>query len=99
MLQIDHWWLGVPKHAQSPAIAQLFIAWILTREGQAVLLRNQGEDLNYFKESASAKRLEAAAKEAGKPLDDMHIHKLLAQQGRDEVTQSVIKIFREGGKR
>ena len=95
MLQIDHWWFGVPKHSQSPNIAKLFIAWVLTADGQAVLLKNQGEDLNYFKDSYSAKSLEAASKEAGKPLDDMHIHKLLAQKGRDDVVNAVIKIFRE----
>jgi len=98
MLQIDHWWFGVPKHAQSPNIAKLFIAWVLTPDGQAVLLKNQGEDLNYFKDSHSAKALEAASKEAGKPLDDMHIHKLLAQTGRDEVVNAVGKIFREAKK-
>jgi iron(III) transport system substrate-binding protein len=98
MLQVDHWWFGVPKHAQSPNIAKLFIAWILTKDGQAVLLKNQGEDLNYLEGSYSAKLLEAASKEAGKPIDDMNIHKLLAQKGRDDVVNAVIKIFREAKK-
>lgn len=95
MLQIDHWWFGVPKHAQSPTLAKLFVAWVLTPDGQAVLLKNQGEDLNYLPGSQSAKVLEAASKEAGKPLDDMHIHKLLAQKDRDQVVGAVSKIFRE----
>ena len=50
-LVIDHWAMGVPKHAVYPNTAKLLIAWIVTRDGQDKVSQIQHSDLHYLKGS------------------------------------------------
>ena len=94
-LQIDHWWVGVPKHAQHPNVARLFVAWLLTPQGQNVVYQNQGSDLNYLAGSRSAKVLDKAAADAGRPLQDLTIQLLVDNNQWHKLQVDTAKIFRE----
>jgi len=59
------WYFGVPKHSQHPAIATLFIAWLLTPEGQAVLWENEGADLDVLPGSRNKPIFDKTAQAAG----------------------------------
>ena len=94
VLHIAHWFMGVTKGATSPKAATLFLAWLLTPEGQNIQYSLQGGDLNYLPGSKTAKVLNAAAKEAGKPLKDLTVHVLLNSK-TPKLQRTVGKMFRE----
>ena len=62
------WFFGVPRNAVNPASATLFIAWIMTPEGQAVLWENEGADLHYLPGSRNRAVFSAVEKEAGRKM-------------------------------
>jgi iron(III) transport system substrate-binding protein len=93
LLQIDHWWLGVPKHARNPTVAKLFISFLMTQEGQQILFQQQGEDLHYLEGSRIGRRVTEVQKLARRQFDDLTIQRVLNQKNKDEVREAVIKIF------
>lgn len=94
VLIVDHWFMGVPKHAVHPNAAKLFIAWLLTPEGQKVLYEVQREDLYYFKDGKTRQWLDKVRVETGKEFHDQSIH-LLVGKKVSKLQRSVAKIFRE----
>jgi ABC-type Fe3+ transport system substrate-binding protein len=93
LLQIDHWWLGVPKNAENPSVAQLFISFLMTREGQIILFQQQGEDLHYLEGSRVAADVTEVQKSAAREFDDLTIQRVLDQKNKDDVREAIIKIF------
>ena len=88
-----HWYFGVPKHSRNPATAKLFIAWILSPDGQKVLYRNQGSDLSLLPGSRTAKLLDDVRKQAGR--DFVTVDATNAKTTDWGTTRAVAKIFRE----
>jgi ABC-type Fe3+ transport system substrate-binding protein len=93
LLQIDHWWLGVPKNARNPSVAQLFISFLMTREGQIILFQQQGEDLHYLEGSRVAAEVKKVQKSVGREFDDLTIQRVVDQKNRDDIRTAIIKIF------
>ena len=85
--------LGVPKHAAHPNTAKLFIAWLLTPEGQRVLYRNKGSDLHLLEGSQTKPILEAAQKAAGREFYDYTVHQVLGTK-YPKLRPAVAKLFR-----
>ncbi len=85
--------LGVPKHAAHPNAAKLFIAWLLTREGQKLLYRNKGSDLHLLEGSQTRPILEAAQKAAGQEFYDYNVHEVLDHK-YPKLRRAIAKIFR-----
>lgn len=85
--------LGVPKNAAHPNTAKLFIAWLFTREGQTVLYKNKGSDLQLLEGSRTKPILEAAQKAAGHEFFDYTIRAVLGQK-YPKLRREVSKIFR-----
>ena len=80
VMNIQHWTHGVPKHSKHPNVAKLYIAYVLTSEGQKIVYRNQGADLHYFKGSKIVKLFKAAEKAAGHPMHDQTLRVGLKQK-------------------
>ena len=93
VLIIDHWFMGVPKHAVHPNAAKLFVAWLLTPEGQKALYEVQREDLYYFKDGKTRQWLDKVRAETGKEFHDQSIHTLVGKKA-SKLQRSVAKIFR-----
>jgi iron(III) transport system substrate-binding protein len=93
LLQIDHWWLGVPKHSRNPNVAKLFISFLMTQAGQRILFQQQGEDLHYLEGSRVGSRVAEVQKMVGQQFDDLTIQRVLNQKNKDDVREAVIKIF------
>ena len=91
---ITHWHFGVPKNSVHPAAGKLFIAWLLTPEGQRLTYENQRSDLYYLKGSRTAKVI-AAAKRNGAKFQDMTIARVLEMKSLNKVGRAVAKMFRE----
>jgi len=91
------WWFGVPKHAQHPAIATLFIAWIMTPEGQAVLWENEGADLHLLPGSRNKKIFEETEKTAGGPMYEFTLDQQLGYNV-NAYRQKILALFRDAGK-
>ena len=77
MVMVVHWYMGVPKNAVNPNAAKLFVAWLLTPEGQKALFSEQGSDLHVLKGSRTVKRIAAVARKAGHPIVDISIDRAL----------------------
>jgi len=92
--EITYWWVGVPKNAENPNMAKLFIAWLLTPDGQTVLYQNQGADLHLLPGSHSAKLFADAQKASGTTFDDQNLQRMLSVNV-PQVESAVAKIFRE----
>ena len=93
-LIVVHGYIGVPVHAPHPSAAILFIAWLLTPEGQAILYDATGSDLHYLEGSRIARVIDAESRKAGRKFEDQTLHRLLA--GRSAAVQRrVARIFRE----
>ncbi len=80
---ITHWYFGVPEHAVNPASATLFIAWIMTPDGQKVLWENEGADLHYLPGSRNRATFEAIEKEIGQPMIVETLRKQLTYHNED----------------
>jgi ABC-type Fe3+ transport system substrate-binding protein len=94
-LQITHWCLGIPKNAQHSAVAKLFIAWMLSPEGQKLVYQYQGGDLHYLPGSQTAIIITQIEKSTGQKFVDLTPAKLIADFQRESQLQSqVAKIFR-----
>lgn len=80
---VVHWYLGVPKHAVNKASAQLFIAWLMRPEGQAVLWQNEGADLHYLPGSRQKGLIDAVERESGKKMIVETIRKQITYKNQD----------------
>ena len=99
-LVIDHVYLGVPRHAAHKNIATLFLAWMLTSDGQDLTYKLQGSDSYYRKGSRRAKDFEAVGRRAGKPVMDQTLGLLLANAKQiRKVRRAAGKILRETKKK
>ena len=83
----------MPKHSAHPKAAKLFIAWLFTREGQTVLYRNKGSDLQLLEGSRTKPILEAAEKAAGREFYDYTIREVLSQK-YPKLRREISKVFR-----
>lgn len=97
MVLVRHWYMGVPKNAAHGAAGKLFIAWLLTPEGQKQAYTQQYDDLHYLKGSRTAKRIEAAAKKFGQQIVDVSLGRALNLE-HPKLQRQVGKIFRESRK-
>ena len=86
-------YLGVPKGAQHQSAARLFIAFMMTPEGQALAWRTWHLDLSMFPESHSA-RILADAERDGVRFRQLGVDWWLKTPENDETKAKLIKIFR-----
>lgn len=94
-LQITHWCLGIPKNAQHSAVAKLFIAWMLSPEGQKLVYQYQGGDLHYLPGSQTAIIITQIEKSTGQKFVDLTPAKLIADfQHESQLQSQVANIFR-----
>ena len=93
LVQIDHWWLGVPQNAASPNAGKLFLAYTLTREGQEALFVNQGEDLHYLPGSRTAQQIDQVRQRTGRDPTDLTAQFALENKARFDVVEEVAKAF------
>ena len=99
VLQINYHMFGVPKGAEHPNAATLFISWILTPEGQRVLFQNKGSDLHYLPGSQTKPILEAAQKAAGGgTFMDYNVHTAAAPK-YPKLGRTIAKMFRSTTKK
>lgn len=94
MQEILHHWVGVPRHAANPSTAKLFVAYLLTRQGQDIIYKHEGVDLHYLEGSRTAKQLEAVSKETGREFNDYTAQRIIDQGNVDEVLKKLSAIFR-----
>ena len=95
---VTHWYFGTPVHAVNPASSQLFIAWILTPEGQQVLWTNEGADLHYLPGSRNKAVFDSIEKEIGQPMIVETIRKQLTYHN-EGFKKSVLAKFRASQKK
>ena len=95
---VTHRYFGTPVHAVNPASSQLFIAWVLTPEGQKVLWTNEGADLHYLATSRNKPVFDAIEKEIGKPMIVETIRKQLTYHN-EGFKKSVLAKFRASQKK
>ncbi len=88
---------AVPKNSRSPNAAALFAAYLLTREGQALLWKHDGLDLHLFPESQMKKDVETVRAAGGKVVVNTP-QWLGSLKGYSETQKELEKILREGGK-
>jgi ABC-type Fe3+ transport system substrate-binding protein len=55
--QLQYYEILIPKHAQHPNAAILFSLYLMTEQGQRLLSKNEGIDLDYFPETQVHKRI------------------------------------------
>jgi ABC-type Fe3+ transport system substrate-binding protein len=93
--QIVYRWIGVPKHAENPNMATLFVAFLLTPDGQRALYESGRSDLHSLPGSRTAPGFAAAARESGKTFDDQDLQTILKRNLPQNIDPEVAKIFRE----
>jgi ABC-type Fe3+ transport system substrate-binding protein len=86
-------YLGVPKNSAHPAAAKLFVAFMMTPEGQALAWRTWHLDLSMFPDSHAAKIL-AEAERDGVKFRQLGVTWWLENPANDETKAKLIKIFR-----
>lgn len=90
-------YLGVPTNSQHPNAARLFVAFMMTAEGQALAWKTWHLDLSMFAESHSAKIL-ADAERDGAKFHQLGVDWWLSAPENDDTKAKLIKIFRVQGK-
>lgn len=97
--RVNHFYMGVPAHAEHPHAATLFIAFLHTPEGQNILWEASGLDLHIYPESRTRKEITPVVKAGGKVLLDTVEHDL--KTGHEELNRiqnEFVKILKEGGR-
>jgi len=87
---------GIPKNSRSPNGAALFIAYLHTPEGQALLWKHDGMDLYLYPESNMKKEVEKVRAAGGKVIVNTP-QWLNSLKGYQEMQKELEKILREGG--
>jgi ABC-type Fe3+ transport system substrate-binding protein len=96
-VSVSYFYLMVPKHAEHPNAAKLWITYLLTEEGQKLTWETERRDLHSFPGSHSGKEVDAAVANATNPVIWRDVAWLRENpQGQDALAQ-VIKIFRSKG--
>jgi ABC-type Fe3+ transport system substrate-binding protein len=91
--QLRYWYVGVPKNAEHPAAAKLWIAYSLTPEGQALVRKTWDVDLDSFPE-APDHGLAAEMKAKGAKMIAMTIPYWNAHTDMDKAKDEMVKILR-----
>ena len=92
-VQLRYFYLGVPKHAAQPNAAKLFIAYMMTAEGQKMAWKHWFSDLHMFPESVTAKQL-ADSQIDMKVAKDIGIDWLERHPEGDAAKREIVKILR-----
>jgi ABC-type Fe3+ transport system substrate-binding protein len=96
-VSVSYFYLMVPKHAEHPNAAKLWITYLMTEEGQKLTWETERRDLHSFPGSHSGKEVDAAVANATNPVIWRDVAWLRANpQGQDAIAE-VIKIFRSKG--
>jgi iron(III) transport system substrate-binding protein len=66
---LSYWYVGVPSNAAHPNAAKLWIAYLLSREGQDVLYETEGLDHHLVEGSRSAPEIRELQARGSKPLE------------------------------
>lgn len=97
--RVNHFYMGVPAHAEHPNAGALLIAFLNTLEGQNLLWDITRLDLHIYPESRSRKEISPVVKAGGKVLLDTVEHDL--KSGHEELNRirdEFVKILKEGGR-
>ncbi len=87
---------GIPKNSRSPNAAALFIAYLHTPEGQALLWKHDGMDLYLYPESNMKKEVEKVRAAGGKVVVNTP-QWLNSLKDYQQMQKELEKILREGG--
>ncbi|MGE5064050.1 MAG: ABC transporter substrate-binding protein [Myxococcales bacterium] len=93
-----YWSFGVPRNAQNPATATLFIAWVLTPEGQRVMWENEGADLHLLPGSRNRAVYEQLEKSSGGPMVELTWQQEMSYSD-PAFRQTLVEKFRNGSAR
>lgn len=89
-----YYYMSVPKNAAHPNAAKLFVAFILTSEGQKIVWTRDDTDLHTFPDSGMSKVIAAYEKE-GITFKELSVTWLLKQGNLRAVQEKAIKILRK----
>lgn len=95
--RVNHFYMGVPAHAEHPNAAALFIAFLHTPEGQDILWEASGLDLHIYPESRSRISVLKVVNAGGKVMLDTVERDL--ESGHEEMNRirdEFVKILKEG---
>lgn len=97
--RINHFYMGVPVHAEYPNAAALLTAFLHTQEGQGLLWEVARLDLHIYPESHSRKQVLKVINARGKVMLDTVERDL--KLGHEEMTRTrdeFVKILKQGGR-
>jgi iron(III) transport system substrate-binding protein len=96
-VSVSYFYLMVPKHAEHPNAAKLWITYLMTEEGQKLTWETERRDLHNFPGSHSGKEVDAAVARATTPVIWRTIAWMRANPAGNDVLPEVIKIIRSKG--
>jgi ABC-type Fe3+ transport system substrate-binding protein len=86
-------YFGIPRNAENPNAARLFIAYAMTPEGQKLIWETWQTDLHLFPGSHTSKAVEATEQAYGVKLKNLDIAWQLANSDTQEAWDTIVKIF------
>lgn len=86
-------YFGIPRNAENPNAAKLFITYAMTPEGQALMWEVWQSDLHLFAGSHTGKTVEESERAYGVKLKNLDIAWQLANSDTQETWDSIVKIF------
>jgi len=96
--QKRYWYVGVPKNAPHPAAGALYIVYLMTPEGQALVRKTWDVDLDSFPEAPDHKLGAELAAKGGKMLE-MTIPYWNAHTEMDKAKDEMVSILTKQGKK
>ena len=96
---VSYFYFAVPKNAKASNLGKLFVAFALTKEGQAVIREQTFGDLHLMPESIVKDEVAKAEKIAGKKFASGDIAWQKTNDAGNAAQQEIAKIFAAGGKK
>jgi ABC-type Fe3+ transport system substrate-binding protein len=96
---VSYFYFAVPKNAKAPNLGKLFVAFALTKEGQAVIREQTFGDLHLMPESIVRDEVAKAEKIAGKKFASVDIAWQKTNDAGNAAQQEVAKILAAGSKK
>jgi ABC-type Fe3+ transport system substrate-binding protein len=90
---VSYFYLSVPRLAPHPAAGKLFVAFLSTAEGQAIIWDTWHSDMHLYPESHTRQQVDAIEKEYGEKLVDVNIAWQLANGKGMETWDQINKLL------
>jgi ABC-type Fe3+ transport system substrate-binding protein len=95
---ISYFYLAVPKNAEHPNAAKLFITYLLTPEGQKITYDLNLNDDHFFPDSRTGPEIAAVEKKFGFTYGEADVAWQETNEAGNAAQRDVGKLFRESGK-